>query len=476
MRRTAISQAPLDRSLWSRFGSGFPSFWLFLLAFTAFAADFKTLSLTVGKGELLQFERDVARVAIAEPKIADAVIVSPRDVMVNAKGSGHTTLIVWEGESGPQRWEITVLGDASEAEKLQRSLDRELKSALPGLEIGFSGNGDTLVLTGHVDHAEESRRAEALATTYSKKVVNLIQTPDPRQILLQVKFASVDRAALSQFGFNLFSRNNTMIGATSTQQFSEPLFSQLQFQNQNLSNTNLNLSNLLNIFVFRPDLNLGATIQALAQQNLLQILAEPNLIVMEGSEASFLAGGEFPYPTITATPTQGGIAPIVTVQFKKFGVQLNFTPTVTAGGAIQMKVKPEVSALDYNNAVTLEGFTIPALSSRVAETEVVLKDGESFAIAGLIDNRVTQVLNKVRGLGDIPIIGNLFKSHSTDKTTDELMVVVTPHFVKPLPPGEKAPLPQTVLPFLPSIDQQKKDKDAKKPEFVGPRGHQVPNQ
>ncbi|HWZ31340.1 MAG TPA: pilus assembly protein N-terminal domain-containing protein [Bryobacteraceae bacterium] len=453
---------------------------LLLIALTAFAADVRTLSLTVGKGELLQFDRDIVRVAIAEPKIADAVIVSPRDVMVNAKGAGHTTLIIWEAEKSPEQYDITVLGDTSDADKLQRSLEGEFKSALPGTEIGFTGNGDTIVLTGHVDNADQYKRAAALASTYTKKVVNLIQTPDPRQILLQVKFASVDRAALSEFGFNLFSRNSTTVGATSTQQFSEPLFSQLQFQNNNLSNTNLNLSNLLNLFIFRPDLNLGATLQALQQQNLLQILAEPNLIVVEGSDASFLAGGEFPFPTITATPTTGGIAPIVTVQFKKFGVQLNFTPTVTASGAISLKVKPEVSALDFNNAVTLDGFTIPAISSRVAETEVVLKDGESFAIAGLIDNRVTQVLNKVRGLGDIPILGNLFRSRSTQKTSDELMVVVTPRFVKPLTPGENVPLPQTVLPFLPSVADQKsakdKKKEEKKPEFVGPRGHQVPNQ
>jgi pilus assembly protein CpaC len=302
---------------------------------------------------------------------------------------------------------------------------------------------------------------------------------------LQVKFASVDRTALSQFGFNLFSRNPTTVGETSTQQFQAPLFSQLQFQNQNLTNTNVNLSNLLNLFIFRPDLNLGATIQALQQQNLLQILAEPNLIVVEGSEASFLAGGEFPYPTITSTPTGGGIAPVVSVQFKKFGVQLNFTPTVTASGAINLKVKPEVSALDYNNAVTLDGFVIPAVSSRVAETEVMLKDGESFAIAGLIDNRVTQILNKVRGLGDIPVLGNLFRSRSTQKSADELLVVVTPRFVAPLAAGEKANLPDLVAPFLPTVSEQKavedskkKDKgakkDDKKPEFVGPRGHEIP--
>jgi pilus assembly protein CpaC len=443
----------------------------------------RALSLTVGKGELLQFDHDITRVVIAEPKIADAVIVSPRDVMVNAKGGGQTTLVIWEADTAPVRYDIAVAIDTREQDTLQKSLDTELKSAMPDAEIAASGNAETVVLTGRVANAGQFKRAEAIASTHSKKVVNMLQLPDPLQILLQVKFASVDRTALSQFGFNLFSRNPTTLGATSTQQFQAPLFSQLQFQNQQLTNTNLNLSNLLNLFVFRPDLDLGATIQALQQQNLLQILAEPNLVVVEGSEASFLAGGEFPYPTIASTPTASGVAPVVTVQFKKFGVQLNFTPTLTGSGAINLKVKPEVSALDFNNAVTIEGILIPAISSRVAETEVVLKNGESFAIAGLIDNRVTQILNKVRGLGDIPILGKLFRSQSTEKTSDELLVVVTPRFVKPLAPGENATLPETVIPFLPTVGEQKaaegkrgKDgQDDKKPQFVGPRGHELPH-
>ena len=355
---------------------------------------------------------------------------------------------------------------------------------MAGAEIQFNGNGETMVLTGSAS-AEQSKRAAAIASTHTKKVVNLIQEPDPRQILLQVKFADVNRTALSQLGFNLFSRNSTMLGATSTQQFTQPEFSQLQFQNNQLSSTNLNLSNLLNLFLFRPDLNIGATIQMLQQQNVLQILAEPNLIVTEGSEASFLAGGEFPFPSITTTPTTGGVAPVVTVQFRKFGVQLNFTPTVTASGAIHLKVKPEVSNIDYSNAVTLNGFLIPAISSRVAETEIVLKDGESFAIAGLIDNRVTQVLSKIPGLGNIPILGNLFRSRSSQKSTDELLVVITPRFVKALVPGEQTKLPETVTPYLPPVPEKApgKGKDAKKknankdaqPEFVGPHGYQVPN-
>ena len=152
----------------------------------------------------------------------------------------------------------------------------------------------------------------------------------------------------------------------------------------------MNFSDLLNLFAFRPDLNFGATIKALQEKNLLQILAEPNLITLEGKDASFLAGGQFPFPTITTTPTGGATAPVVTVQFKPFGVKLDFTPTVTPQGSIDLKVAPEVSSLDYANAVTLQGFLIPALSQRRAETEVVLKDGESFAIAGLIDNRVIE--------------------------------------------------------------------------------------
>jgi pilus assembly protein CpaC len=291
--------------------------------------------------------------------------------------------------------------------------------------------------------------------------------------MLSVKFASVDRTALSQLGFNLFSRNGTMLGSSSTQQFTGPLFSQLN----NGGVASVNVSNPLNLFLYRPDINIGVTLQALLQQNLAQILAEPNLIANDGAEASFLAGGEFPFPTITSTPTGSGIAPVVTIQFKKYGVQLNFTPQITSAGAINLKVRPEVSALDFTNAVTVDGFLIPAISSRRAETEVVLKDGESFAIAGLIDNRVTQILNKVRGLGDIPILGQLFRSRSTEKTSSELVVVVTPHFVKPLPSNERPKLPDIIVPFLPSVEEQKakKEKTEKKPEFVGPRGHQVPN-
>jgi pilus assembly protein CpaC len=274
-----------------------------------------------------------------------------------------------------------------------------------------------------------------------------------------------------------------MLGSVSTQQYQQPRFSQLQFQNQEFANSTINFADILNIFLFRPDLNIGGTIRALQGRNLLQILAEPNLIAIEGKEASFLAGGEFPFPTLTATTTGGAVAPVITVQFKRFGIQLGFTPTLTNTGGIHLKVSPEVSSLDFSNAVTLQGFLIPAVATRRAETEVVLKDGETFAIAGLIDNRVIQVMNKLPYLGDVPIVGNLFKSRSTKKTQDELLVVITPRFVKPLPPGEAAKLPTTIEDFLPSSTEErakkdgkgsKKTKSEKKPAVVGPSGHQKP--
>ena len=204
-------------------------FALVLLSQAADPPTVRSLAITVGKGELLQFDRDVSRVAIAEPRIADAIIVSQRDVMVNAKGPGQTTLVIWENEAAaPTQYDITVQNDTTQLAALQKSFDAELRQALPGAQVEFSGNAEAMVLTGKAT-PDQSKRAEALASTYSKKVVNLIELPDRRQILLQVKFASVDRTALSQFGFNLFSRNPTTVGSTSTQQFQQPLFTQLQF-------------------------------------------------------------------------------------------------------------------------------------------------------------------------------------------------------------------------------------------------------
>ena len=462
-----------------------------LLAVTAAAqtARGREIALVEGRGELLQFQREIQKVVVSEPKIADAVVVSLHEVMVNARGPGTTTVMVWETGSEPSRYDVTVTRDSSEWDAFTHKIQENAN----GGTVSVTGSGETIVLSGSVKTAEDSKRLAGMAQTRAKTVINLLTVPpppEPRQILLQVKIAEVNRAALVQVGFNLFSTNPTLIGGLSTEQYAAPRFSQLQVQGGSLNSSTVNFSDLLNLFAFRPDLNFGATIKALQERNLLQILAEPNLITLEGKDASFLAGGSFPYPTITTTPTGGSTAPVITVQFKPFGVKLDFTPNVTPSGAIDLKVAPEVSSLDYTNAVTLEGYTIPALSQRRADTEVILKDGESFAIAGLINNQVIETIEKVPGIGDIPILGKLFRSRSTQKSDDELLVVITPHFVKPLTAEEKAKLPDMPSAFLPTVAQDKakhgkkgdKQKQqppadaADKPEFVGPRGQQIPKQ
>ncbi len=460
-----------------------------LLACAAFAVlaqtSSKPIQLIIGQGELVQFAQDISKVVVAEPKVADAIVVGPRDVMVTAKGIGRTTLIIWEEGKGPARFDIQVLLDQAPVDDFKRGVTHSLKAELPDEAVQFTGNADTIVLSGTVKNPDNAKRAAAIAQTHAKTVINLIEQPkkaDPRQVMLQVKFASIDRAALTEIGFNYFSRNPKFLGALSTQQFQQPRISALQFQNQEFANTTVNFADLLNMFAFRPDLNIGATIRALASQNLLQILAEPNLITVEGKEASFTAGGEFPFPTLNSTSTGGAISPVITVQFRPFGVQLGFTPTITDSGAINLKVRPEVSSLDYSNAVTLQGVQIPALTTRRAETEVVLKDGESFAIAGLIDNRVLQTVSRIKGLGDLPIIGQLFRSRSTRKTTDELVVVITPRFVRPVPADEKIDLPVMLEKFQESARDVKsqldakaaKKKSSKKPRTVGESGYQEP--
>jgi pilus assembly protein CpaC len=229
----------------------------------------------------------------------------------------------------------------------------------------------------------------------------------------------------------------------------------------------LNITNPLNLFIFRSDINFGVVIQALQERNVAEILAEPNLMAISGQKATFLAGGEFPFPI--AQSTTG--APVITIQFRPFGVKLDFTALVQDDNTLRLHVAPEVSALDFANALTLSGFTVPALSTRRAETEIELKDGQSFGIAGLLDRRATTQLSKVPGIGDIPILGELFRSRSINKTNSELMVFVTPHIVDPVHVEiPVAAAPTVPVPFL---DINKFDgqlpggKQTKKPQDAG---------
>ena len=423
-----------------------------------------SMTLTAGRGELLQFPDETSRVSVSDPAIADAIVVSTHDVVVNGKTPGNTTIMIWHGNN-VSPYAVAVEPDLSEIQK-------QLRVTFPMEHIDVSSSKDAIVLTGVVTDAETAKQAAAIAAVHAKSVVNLLQAPpaEAQQVMLQVKFASVDRTTLGRIGANFFSLNPKLVGTATTQQFNFPRIGQLQFsQGPNgpqLGNQAVTVSDLLNLFAFRPDLNFGATLAALQNQNLLQILAEPNLITVSGHEASFLAGGEFPFPVITNTGTGGQAAPVVTVQFRKFGVQLNFTPTVDPNGLIHLKVKPEVSSLDFANALQIQGFTIPAISSRTAETEVDLHEGESFAIAGLIDNRVTKQVSKLMGIGDLPVIGNLFRTRSTDKANTELLVVITPSFVKPFAAGTSPALPPFPDPFLGDQPAQ-----SGQPVFQGRRGN-----
>jgi pilus assembly protein CpaC len=428
-----------------------------------------TITLTTGRGELLTFPADVKQVATSEPKIADVIVISPREVMINAKEPGKTTVVIWPaGEA--VRYDVDVVPDTTDFDNFKTSFAAQL----PGSSIEITGKGETIVLKGTAKDSAQVKLAAAIAQTRAKTVVNLVTAPpDPelRQIVLQVKFASIDRTALKELGFNLFSRDPKAIGEVTTGQFQSPRFSQLQ----PTGTQSVNFADLLNLFIYRPDLNIGATIQALQERDVLQVLAEPNLMTLEGKTASFLAGGSFPFPVLTTTSTGGSVSPVITVQFKPFGVKLDFTPTITPSGAIDLQVSPEVSSLDFANAVTLQGFLIPALSQRRADTEVVLRDGESFAIAGLLDNRVVEAVSKLPGLGSIPILGELFSSHSTKKTNSELLVLITPHFVKPIPADEKAKMLDFPITFLPTTEAERAKKSGRNAaEFVGPRGEQEP--
>jgi pilus assembly protein CpaC len=262
---------------------------------------------------------------------------------------------------------------------------------------------------------------------YAKSVVNsvVVREPHTRQVRLKVQMVEIDRSKLAQFGINLFSQGKNLSNST-TGQFPS---TQTYTPASGTTPATLTTSNPLNLLFYNFGLNIGLTIQDLQNRQIAQILAEPTITTLSGQKASFLSGGEFPFPVVQGS--SGGLTSI-TIQFRPYGVKLDFTPVVNADGTIQLKVAPEVSALDYTNAVTISGYTIPAISTRRAETQVELRDGQSFAISGLLDHRTTDIFNKMPGIGDVPVLGKLFGSKSVNHSVVELMVVVTPTIVDPL--------------------------------------------
>ncbi len=417
----------------------------------------ENIHIVVGHSLLIRTPSRVKRILTGNPAVIESVVTSPAELVITAKSPGSSSLMLWD-EAGRTR-SLDVYADL-DVSSLRNSLDE----SFPSMSVDVQSEADKVVLVGTVPSKDVADQMLKMAVNFSKEVVDGLRvTPPPppsrKQVMLKVRFAEADRTKMTQWGFNLFSTGaaNT-IGTVSTQQFGP-----LAVQTGSSGTTNptgtpqqFSISNLLNIFVFRPDINLGATIAALQEKDILQILSEPNLMAMSGQPAHFLAGGEFPYPVV-----QGGTAgtvPAITIQFRPYGVKLEFVGTIEDNNTIRLKVAPEVSTLDYSNAVTISGFVLPAISTRRAETEVELKDGQSFGIAGLLDKRATIELSKVPGIGDIPILGELFKSRNVNFTNTELLVLVTPTIVDPVEgqPATSAE-PQVTMPAQP-MDSNSFDK------------------
>lgn len=398
----------------------------------------RDLFVTVGKSLVVDSPVVIQRVAIANPDLAEALAVSPREVLVNGRAPGETSLIIWQQGGNRLIFDLNVRSSAAALEAVKRELAQEL----PGQQVNISMENNTAFVRGTVKDLVSAERAMSIAATLGKTVnlLNVEVPPTDAQILLKVRFANVDRAASRELGANLISTGaggNT--GQITTGQFSPPSFNQLQ-----AGNNGVTLSEALNVFLFRPDLNLAATIKALENKRMIETLAEPTVPAIDGKQASFLAGGEFPFPMVQGGASVGA----VTVQFREFGVRLSFLPRITPRGTIRLKVVPEVSSMDFANGLTFQGYTIPALVTRKVDTEIELEGGQSFVIAGLLDNRMTDTMNRIPGLANIPLLGKLFQSKSVTKSNSELLVMVTPELVRPIPAGQRLPQLPMPEPFL----------------------------
>lgn len=368
-----------------------------------------------GSSAFFTFPDSLERVSVADPEIAEAVAIPPQSVLVNGRTVGSTSLMVWIQNVGPILYEIQVNADVA-------SLQRQIQQMFPDVDVDVSTTGEAIVLSGQVRDPSVVRRITELAGTTGAPVVNNLQAPSPEQILLNVQIAEVNSSVLKELGGQLIRVRNP-----------ETLDHAFDRDDEHVVETMA--EGFVSLMVSDQTSRLDAVIRALKQTGDLRSLAEPNLTTLEGTEASFLAGGEFPFPVL-----QGGQgANAVTIEWREFGVRLNFTPTITNAGNIRLHVQPEVSSLDFANGLVLSGFEIPSLLTRRTDSEVELAEGQWLAIGGLLDNSVSESVDKIPLLGDIPILGTFFKSTSERQNRTELLVLVQPHIVEPS--NEPPPLP-----------------------------------
>jgi pilus assembly protein CpaC len=394
-----------------------------LLCGTAFGQGAEDLRLTIGKSIVIDYPSDIRQISTSNPDIIDASPVTTKEILIHGKGLGNGTMIVWSRAGDRTFYNISVDLNLDPLRKL-------LHDTFPNETITPSGSRDSVSLNGTVSTKDVAERAVALSATFAKTIVNNLQiaaAPVDKQVLLRVRFAELDRQKEDQFGISILGLTGQTFSAAGTGQFGTPQLS----LGPPLTVT---IPQALTAWAFDPKLDLGAFLKALQSENILQILAEPNLVTTNGKEAYFLVGGEFPVPIL-----QGGSSGGISVMFKEFGIRLRFTPLLTANNTIKLQLKQEVSTIDTAHAVTINGFSIPALSTRRAETEVELGEGQSFVVAGLLDNRESDAFSKLPVVGSIPILGNFFKSKDENKTRSELVVIVTPEVTQPLAASERQP-------------------------------------
>jgi pilus assembly protein CpaC len=390
----------------------------------------KQLHVLANQSVLLDSPFDIKRVSIARPETADVMVVSPRQMMVIGKTFGTTTLVYWSREEVTNTVEVIV--------GINLDLVREdLRKIAPDQTFEVSAAGDVLILNGTVgDNVVQTRLLEG-ARAHVKNVVNLLRVQKLEQVLLQVRVSEVNRSLAKELGFNFLFEGNTLRGNLSPPGNFNP------FGGDASAVPGIAFSDALNAFVAKPGAfpDFAVFLRVLHDKGGLKTLAEPNIVVANGSVGHFLVGGEF--PVIISTSSGGGTSPTVT--FKEFGIKLNFEPKITPNGEIFLHVSQEVSELDFANGITISGFRIPALKSRKAEAGLQLADGQTFVLAGLLDNKVQKTVSKIPLLGDIPILGALFRSTRFSNNETELMVMVTPKIVRPLNKDEIPALPAETM-------------------------------
>ncbi len=375
----------------------------------------RVLSISKGASLLLVNPVNYQRFAVGDPGVAEAVVVSPTELLINGKGLGTTSLIVWETAGQPRLYAVEVTADAP-------GLQRYLRGLLPDESISVDANGNSVTLSGQVKDPNAVARAVEIAKTTGATVIDNLVAPPAVQVLLQVRFAEINQTAAKELSNALSTLNPHELSSSG------------DWSGQTVSD------GLVRFLLQNPNANISAIISASISRGNFRSLAEPNLMTLPGKEAFFLAGGEFPFPTLQSVTGAAGGG--VTIVFKEFGIKLRFTPNITRSGAIRLKVAPEVSSLDFANGLVISGFEIPTILTRRAETEVELREGQFLAIAGLLDNSTIENVTKIPILGDIPIIGEFFKSRSKDQRRTQLLVLVQPRLVTatntapPLPGGE----------------------------------------